>query len=61
MIRHRGLYDFAVKLAATGQNLLAQKDGMIRRLPPPMHGWTKERNIRGLAAESFIRRWKKGI
>jgi L-lactate dehydrogenase complex protein LldF len=61
MIRNRGWYDLAVKLAATGQKLLTQKDGMIRRLPPPMHGWTKARDIRPLAAESFIRRWKKGI
>jgi L-lactate dehydrogenase complex protein LldF len=60
MIRNRGLYDLAVKLAAMGQNLLTQKDGMIRRLPPPMHGWTKERDLRRLAAKSFISRWKKG-
>ncbi len=61
MIRNRGLYDAAVKLAATGQKLLTQKNDMIRRLPPPVHAWTKERDIRPLAAESFIRRWKKGI
>ena len=61
MIRHRGRYDLAVKLAATGQKLLTQKDAMIHRLPPPIHGWTKGRNIKPLAAESFISRWKKGI
>jgi len=61
MIRNRGLYDVALKLAATGQKLLTQKDGMIRRLPPPVHAWTKERDIRPLAAQSFISRWKKGI
>ena len=61
MIRHRGLYDLAVKLSATGQKFLPQKDGMIRWLPPPAGAWTKERDIRSLAAESFISRWKKGI
>ena len=61
MIRNRGLYDAAVKLAATGQKLLNQKDNMIHRLPPPISAWTKERDIRPLAAESFINRWKKGI
>jgi L-lactate dehydrogenase complex protein LldF len=61
MIRNRGLYDVAVKLAATGQKLLTQKDGMIRRLPPPVNAWTKERDIRPLAAQSFVSRWKKGI
>ena len=61
IIRHRGRYDLAVKLAAAGQKLLAQKDTMIHRLPPPIHGWTKGRDIKPLAAESFISRWKKGI
>jgi L-lactate dehydrogenase complex protein LldF len=61
MVRNRKRYDFALKLAATGQKLFTQKNGMIRRLPPPSHGWTKGRDIKPLAAESFIRRWKKGI
>ena len=61
MIRNRKRYDFALKLAAKGQKLFTQKNGMIRRLPPPSHGWTKGRDIRRLAAESFISRWKKGI
>ena len=60
MIRNRSLYDLAVKLAAMGQKFLTQKDGMIRRLPPPIHGWTKARDIKPLAAQSFISRWKKG-
>ena len=62
MIRNRGLYDIAVKLAATGQKLFSQKDDMIRHLPPPAGAWTKERDMRPFAAESFIKRWKaKGI
>ncbi|MGD2185017.1 MAG: LutB/LldF family L-lactate oxidation iron-sulfur protein [Desulfobacterales bacterium] len=61
MIRNRGLYDVALKLAAAGQKLFTQKGGMIRYLPPPMRAWTKGRDLRPLAAESFIRRWKKDI
>jgi L-lactate dehydrogenase complex protein LldF len=61
IIRRRGRYDAAVKLAAMGQKFLASKDGMIRRLPPPLHAWTKARDIRPLTPESFISRWKKGI
>jgi L-lactate dehydrogenase complex protein LldF len=61
MIRNRGLYDVAVKLAATGQKLFSQKDDMIRRLPPPMHGWTKGRDIRPLAKESFIQNWRRNF
>jgi L-lactate dehydrogenase complex protein LldF len=61
MIRNRGLYDVAVKLAAVSQKFLTPKGGMIRRLPPPVHAWTKDRDIRPLAAKSFISRWKKGM
>jgi L-lactate dehydrogenase complex protein LldF len=61
MIRNRGLYDVAVKLAATGQKLFTQKDGMIRRLPPPIHGWTKGRDIRPLAKESFVQSWRRNF
>jgi L-lactate dehydrogenase complex protein LldF len=61
MIRNRKWYDLAVKLAATGQKLFTRRNGMIRWLPPPSQGWTKVRDIRPLAAESFIKRWKKGI
>ena len=61
MIRNRGLYDIVVKLAATGQKLFSQKDGMVHRLPPPMHGWTKGRDIRPLAKESFIQNWRRNF
>jgi L-lactate dehydrogenase complex protein LldF len=61
IMRHRGLYDAAARLGVMGQKFLTPTDGMIRRLPPPLHAWTKERNIRPLATESFIRRWKKGL
>ena len=60
LLRHRPLYDLFIKLAGLGQNVLPRKDGMIRRLPPPMNGWTRSRDIRPIAAESFIQRWRKG-
>jgi len=40
---------------------LPQKDGMISRLPPPVDGWTRGRDIKPLAGESFMQRWKKGL
>ena len=61
VIRNRKLYDALLKFAAMSQKLFTQKEGMIRRLPPPMHGWTKGRDLKPMAAESFISRWKKGI
>ena len=61
MIRSRGVYDFFLRLAAVGQKVLPAQNGMIRRLPPPMGGWTKERDLPPVKGESFIRRWKKGL
>jgi L-lactate dehydrogenase complex protein LldF len=59
MILHRGTYDFFFRLAAIGQKVLPQKNGMIRRLPPPMSGWTHSRDMKPIAAKSFISRWKQ--
>ncbi len=61
MIRNRSVYDFFLRLASFGQKILPDNNGMIRRLPPPMSGWTKDRDIRPLANESFMGRWKKGL
>ena len=58
IIRHRRLYDADFKIAAAGQKLFTHKGGMIRRLPPPMRGWTEERDIRPLAKESFVQSWR---
>lgn len=61
MIRNRGIYDFFLRTASIGQKLLPDKNGMLRYLPPPFNGWTKERDIPAVADESFIKRWKKGL
>jgi L-lactate dehydrogenase complex protein LldF len=59
MIRYRTFYNGILRLAACGQKFIPRKNGMLCRLPPPMSGWTKDRNLRPLARESFIQRWKK--
>jgi L-lactate dehydrogenase complex protein LldF len=61
LLRHRPVYDLALKLAFLGQKFFPQKDGMLRWLPPPMSGWTRSRDIKPIAAESFIQRWRRGI
>jgi L-lactate dehydrogenase complex protein LldF len=61
MIRSRGVYDFFLKLASFGQTILPRHNGMLRRLPPPMSGWTQSRDMKPVAGESFIQRWKKGL
>jgi L-lactate dehydrogenase complex protein LldF len=59
VIQHRKLYDLFLRLAGLGERFLPQKNGMIRRLPPPLNGWTRSRDMQPLADETFIQRWKK--
>jgi L-lactate dehydrogenase complex protein LldF len=61
IIRNRGVYDFLRRMAVAGQKLLPQNNGMIRRLPPPLSGWTQARDIQPIANRSFMDRWKKGL
>jgi L-lactate dehydrogenase complex protein LldF len=60
MIRSRTVYSFFLRMAAFGQKFFPTSNGMIRRLPPPLHGWTRSRDIKPLASKSFIRRWRNG-
>jgi L-lactate dehydrogenase complex protein LldF len=61
MIRNRSVYDFFLRMASVGQKMLPHNSDMIHKLPPPMSGWTKDRDVPPVARESFIKRWKKGI
>jgi L-lactate dehydrogenase complex protein LldF len=61
IIRKRTVYDGVLRLAALAQKLLPRRNGMIRRLPPPVNGWTQGRDLRPLAKESFIRRWNNKL
>ena len=58
-IRNRKLYDGLRKASQMGQRIMTGKDGMIRRLPFPIDGWTKSRDIKPMAARTFMDRWKK--
>ena len=59
LIESPGIYDLALRLGALAQRVLPIRKGMIRWLPAPMNGWTKYRDLKPLAPESFRRRWKK--
>jgi L-lactate dehydrogenase complex protein LldF len=59
MIRSRPAYEFLLRVASFGQKLFPENNGMIRRLPAPFNGWTRSRDIKPLAAESFMKRWRK--
>lgn len=60
LIRHRRLYELALRLASLGQKLLPRKNGMITRLLPPLSGWTQSRDLRSMAGKSFTERWRDG-
>jgi L-lactate dehydrogenase complex protein LldF len=59
MIRNRTVYNKFLRLAGWGQKVMTGKDGMIHKLPFPFHGWTQCRNMKPLAARTFIDRWKE--
>ena len=52
-----GLYKASGRLARTGLRLL-QRRGKIRRLPPPLSGWTESRDFRPFPSRSFRERWE---
>jgi L-lactate dehydrogenase complex protein LldF len=59
LIRNRRLYELFLKSAVAGQKLLPRKHGWIRRLPPPVKGWTQSRDLHPLAERTFMERWRK--
>ncbi len=61
IIRNRRLYDVFLRLASFGQRFLPHNNGMLCWLPPPMNGWTRQRDIHPVAKETFIQRWKKEL
>ena len=60
MIRSRPAYEFFLRMASFGQKLFPRNKGMIARLPAPFSGWTHSRDIKPLASESFMKRWRRG-
>ncbi len=60
IIQNRRVYDLFLRLAALGQRFLPKNKELIRRLPPPMSGWTRDRDIQPIADKSFLNRWRSG-
>lgn len=57
LMGNRKRYDLFHWLTSRMQTVLPRSNGMIRLLPYPLNGWTRERNMAPLAAKSFHRRW----
>ena len=60
IVSHRGLFDLTMRAGRLFQKLLPAGDGMIRRLPGPLKGWTHSRDMQPLAQKSFRERFKEG-
>ncbi|MDM8525208.1 hypothetical protein QUF80_17695 [Desulfococcaceae bacterium HSG8] len=54
---NRRRYDLFLRLAAMGQKFIPEKERMIFRLSPQVRAL--KQNIRPIAKDSFIRRWKR--
>lgn len=56
----RRRYELGLKAARLLQRLLPRAaNGMLRRLPPPLAGWSLSRDLEPLAAESFLERRRR--
>jgi L-lactate dehydrogenase complex protein LldF len=55
----RRLYELAQQIGRRVQWPLTRR-GRIRRLPPPLSGWTTSRDLDPVAAESFRDWWQRG-
>ncbi len=55
----RRRYDAALAAARLLQCLLPRENGLLRRLPPPLDGWTASRDMPPVAPRSFLQRQKK--
>ncbi len=58
LIRSRFVYEMFLKGASIGQQLLPGSRNMISRLPFAGNGWTRSRDLRRLAPQSFIQRYR---
>jgi L-lactate dehydrogenase complex protein LldF len=57
-MKNPALYRAGGALARIGSRLLGRK-GRIRRLPPPLHLWTRERDFPALPRETFGEWWEE--
>ena len=58
MMRNPTLYRTGGRIARIGSRLLGRK-GRIRRLPPPLHLWTRRRDFPALPQKSFSELWEE--
>jgi L-lactate dehydrogenase complex protein LldF len=55
--KRRFTFEWLTRLGRWATGLLSGRDGEVRRLPPPLSGWTKYRSFPKLAASGFRKLW----
>ncbi|HEX4520522.1 MAG TPA: LutB/LldF family L-lactate oxidation iron-sulfur protein [Gaiellaceae bacterium] len=60
LFRGRRRFEMAQRIARLGQRPFV-RGGAIARLPPPLSGWTKTRDLRPIAPQSFRDWWKERL
>jgi L-lactate dehydrogenase complex protein LldF len=56
-MRSKALYDLGTAAGRLATGLLGGKSGVLRRLPPPLSGWTDSRDFPALSRERFRDRY----
>ncbi len=60
VMQHAGTYTRMGSLAGSGSRVLARvSGGVLRTLPPPLHHWTKSRDMPPFARRSFRQQWRR--
>jgi len=57
--RRPRLFRLALGTARLASRLAAGRDGWLRRLPPPLSGWTASRDFPAFAPRSFTDEWRR--
>jgi L-lactate dehydrogenase complex protein LldF len=60
-VRRPALYRMAMQAVAAGQLMLPKKEGRLTRLPHPVDGWTRGRDLTPLARKGFVKRWQEKL
>jgi len=58
IVSNRRLYTAVLRIAALAQKPFV-RNGMLRRLPFPLNGWSRSRDLRAFAGKTFMDRWKR--
>lgn len=59
LIKNRRVYEIILKMGTLLQTFFPRHNGMIRNMPG-FNGWTVSRDVKPLAKQTFMEKWRKG-